>query len=102
MKRFISTLIKIVIPLAVIYAAYATNPSPDSHRSAIDAKEQALQEKDILGQADRMMYGSAGRGETADPLRYHDYVVCSKVTGPDNETVSYGFFNRVFVTKTDF
>jgi hypothetical protein len=102
LKRFISILIKIGIPLAVIYAAYSTNPTPDTHRSAIVAKEQAFQEKDILGQADRMMYGRTGREKTETPFRYHDYVVCSKVTGPENETVSYGFFNRVFVTKTEF
>lgn|GEM_PF-5225070 len=100
MKQLIRLLFKIGIPVAIIYAAHASNPSPAAHRKAIDAKNQSLQDADVLGKMDRMMY--SGTEESPEmTYNYHNYFVCSKVTGPGGATASYGFFKRVFVTKSE-
>jgi len=34
-------------------------------------------------------------------MKYHDYVVASKVTDAEGVMLSFGFFQRVFVTKSE-
>ena len=101
MKQLISLLIKLGILAAIAFAAVTTNPKRATHKTAIAAKVASLQEKDVLGQTDRLMYGDAATDGSEDPFRYHNYFVCSKVTGPDGDMASFGFFNKVFVTKSE-
>lgn len=101
MKKLLAFLIKFGILAGIVYAAVATNPDPARHQSAIEAKVASLKEKDVLGQAERMMVpSSAGNGEES-PMTYHNYFVASKVTGSDGAMLSFGFFQKVFVTQNE-
>jgi hypothetical protein len=101
MKQLVSLLIKLGILGAIVFAAVATNPKEPKHKRMIEAKQASLEKKDILGQTDRMLYGDTGANGGAAPYTYHNYFVCSKVTGPKGEMASFGFFNKVFVTKSE-
>jgi len=101
MKQLIRLVIKLGIPVALIYAAYASNPGPQTHREAIAAKTESLQKGDVMGQLDSMMHAKTATKEAESAFTYHNYFVCSKVTGPEGATASYGFFKRVFVTKSE-
>jgi len=101
MKRLIALVIKLAIVGGIGYAAYSTNPAPAKHKEAIDRKMASLEDQDILAQTDRIMYGDQEITSEESPLTYHTYYVFSKVTGPDGEMASYGFFNKVFVTKSE-
>lgn len=101
MKQLIGLLLKIGIPVAIIYAAHTSNPDPQTHQAAIIAKNKSLQDGDVLGKLDTMMHASTERAEIRDDMIYHNFFLCSKVTLLDGKTASYGFFNRVFVTKSE-
>lgn len=101
MKRIFSWLIKIGILAGLVFAGAAMNPGEASHRKAIAAKQASLEEKDVLGQTEALLYKAAGNGEEGGALTYHNYFVCSKVTGPEKEMLSFGLLKRVFVTKSE-
>ena len=101
MKSILSLLIKVGILAAIVFACVASNPKEKQHLQAINAKQAALQEKDVLGQTDRLMYQGDETEEERPPYTYHNYFVCSKVTGPEKDMLSFGLFKRVFVTKSE-
>lgn len=101
MKRILSLLIKFGLFAAIIFIAVKTNPQPTKHKQAIEAKHAYLEGRDVLGKTERMIYGKNSNEDAVNPYSYHNYWLGSKVTGPDKETVSFGFLGRVFVTKSE-
>jgi hypothetical protein len=101
MKNLFSILIKIGLLAGVGYAAVATNPKPARHQAAIEAKEAALKEEDVLGMADRMMRPSRSEAQEEKPMTYHNYFVASKVTDSEGAMMSFGLFQKVFVTQNE-
>jgi hypothetical protein len=101
MKRIFSILIKVALLAGLGYVIVQTNPNEGRHKESIIAKQASLAKKDLLGESEGVIY-QAAPGNEPPPFTYHNYLVCSKVTGPENEMVSFGFFNTVFVTKSKF
>jgi hypothetical protein len=101
MKRFLAFCIKIGILGGLAFAVISTNPSAAKHLSSIAAKEASLQEKDILGKKDNLIYGSNSLETEAGSNTYHNYYIFSKIKGPDGDMISFGFCNWVFVTKSE-
>jgi hypothetical protein len=101
MKRFISLLIKVGLLAGIGMAFVMTNPKAEQHKKAIEAKQSYLEDRDVLGKTDNMMYRSNSGKENTGGLTYHNYMICSKVTDSKNEMASFGFFKRVFVTKNE-
>jgi hypothetical protein len=101
MKGIISILLKIGIPVGILYLAFVTNPAPALHKTAIENKVASLKNRDIFGQADDMIRSRPSAPQGNAPMNYHDYFVASKVTDAEGTLLSFGFFQRVFVTKSE-
>lgn len=88
---FKTPLISAVVALAVVAAAFATNPSPEQHRTRI---KEAIAERSPVA-------GAFGIGViTAFTSTYHPLGVASYTT-VNGKTISLGAFGMVFVLPPD-
>lgn len=86
-----SAVVSTVIALAVVAAAFATNPSPEQHRTRI---KEAIAERSPVA-------GAFGIGViTAFTSTYHPLGVASYTT-VNGKTVSIGAFGMVFVLPAE-
>ncbi|HEX7383479.1 MAG TPA: hypothetical protein VF291_04155 [Burkholderiaceae bacterium] len=84
-----NSLVSVIVVLALVVLAFATNPSPERHRARI---RDAVAER-------RPIAGALGLGSLrAFGASYHSLGVASYTTDGER-TVSFGLFGMVFVRE---
>jgi hypothetical protein len=95
--RTFDTIISLIF-IIVFFVALATNPDKEEHMSAfkLEAKATARKEFPILGRISNAL-GITDAVINYSDLKYRNFFVFSVLLSANNQLISFGCFNKVYV-----